>query len=93
MPSAANATTEPAGTLDPAAAAQLLSLAAASLSTNFPEMLDTRAAAKLLGVAAASLEVDRCRHRWRIPYVKFGGRVLYRRGDLLAFLDRHRVEG
>jgi len=57
------------------------------------ELLDTNAAARLLGLAPASLEVDRCRHRLRIPYLKLGRRVLYKRADLLAFIDRHRVEG
>ena len=57
------------------------------------DMLDTPNAAAFLGVAASSLEVDRCRRRWRIPYCKVGRRVLYKRTDLAAFLDRCRVEG
>lgn len=60
---------------------------------NMPEVLDTPAAAAVLGVAASSLEVDRCRRRWRIPYRKIGRRVVYSRADLVAFLDKCRVEG
>lgn len=57
------------------------------------ELLDTHAAARLLGLAPASLDLDRCRHRLRIPYLKIGRRVLYRRADLMAFIDRCQVGG
>jgi hypothetical protein len=61
---------------------------------NMPEVYNNAEAAAILGVSPASLEIDRtARKRWRVPYLKIGRRVLYRRADLLAFLDRCRVEG
>jgi len=53
----------------------------------------TPAAASCIGVASASLELDRVRKRLRIPYHKVGRSVLYREADLMAFLDRCRVDG
>jgi len=52
----------------------------------------TPAAASCIGVAPASLELDRVRRRLLIPYHKVGRSVLYRESDLMAFLDRCRVE-
>jgi len=73
---------------------------ATSVSLNPPfgaELLrlhDTRSAASCLGVAASSLEVDRtCKRRWRVPFVRIGRKILYRESELIAFLDRCRVEG
>jgi hypothetical protein len=54
---------------------------------------DTPMAAACIGVAEKSLALDRVRRRWRIPHCKIGRRVIYREADLLAFLDRCRVEG
>jgi len=57
-------------------------------------MHETPSAAACIGVAASSLEVDRtCKRRWRIPFVRIGRKILYREVELLAFLDRCRVEG
>ncbi|MBN8524458.1 MAG: helix-turn-helix domain-containing protein [Planctomycetes bacterium] len=53
----------------------------------------TAMAAACIGVAAKSMALDRCRRRWRIAHCKIGRRVAYRESDLLAFLDRCRVEG
>jgi hypothetical protein len=62
-------------------------------TTDIPEMLDTKAAASVLGVSPGSLEVDRSRRRWCIPHVRIGRKVLYKRSDLMAFIEQNRVEG
>ena len=49
---------------------------------------DSPAAAVLVGLAPATLEVDRCRRRLGLSWLKVGRRVLYRESDLLAFMDR-----
>ena len=55
-------------------------------------MHSTPAAASCIGVAPASLELDRVRRRMRVVFYKVGRSVLYRESDLMAFLDRCRVE-
>jgi predicted DNA-binding transcriptional regulator AlpA len=38
-----------------------------------------------------SLAVDRCLRRDHPPYFKFGRKVLYKKSDVLAWLEAHRV--
>jgi hypothetical protein len=54
---------------------------------------DTPTAAVLIGIAPASLELDRSRRRLGISHYKIGRVARYRESDLLAFLERCRVEG
>ena len=54
---------------------------------------ETPVAAALLGLSPKTLEVERCRRRIRLSYVKMGRRVMYREADLLAFINACRVEG
>jgi hypothetical protein len=74
-------------TIDPAA------LAAGDPST--PVLLTTRQAAELLSCAPATLELDRVRRRWRVPFVRIGGRMVrYDRGAVLRWLaDRNAGAG
>jgi hypothetical protein len=55
------------------------------------EALNVREAATHVGLAVQSLNNRRCR---RLPpaYVKIGGRILYLRSDLDAFLLAHRID-
>jgi predicted site-specific integrase-resolvase len=51
------------------------------------DLLSETQAAELLQVAPGTLSVWRSTGRYRIPYLKVGARVRYRRGDLLSWLD------
>ena len=68
-------------------------------STSKPEspndLLDEPEAAVVLGnLAPGTLSVWRSTGRYKIPYIKVGRRVRYRRGDLLAWLlSRTRANG
>jgi len=53
-------------------------------------ILDARAAARFLGLAVATLAKMRCMGGGP-PFVKAGRRVLYRRSDLIAWLNARRV--
>jgi len=58
------------------------------------ELLDEKAAADLLQLAPGTLSVWRSTGRYRIPFVKVGRRVRYRRSDLEAWLaSRTRTNG
>ncbi|HET7020533.1 MAG TPA: helix-turn-helix domain-containing protein [Xanthobacteraceae bacterium] len=53
-------------------------------------ILDARAAARFLGLAVATLAKMRCMGGGP-PFVKAGRRVLYRRSDLVEWLNARRV--
>lgn len=56
-----------------------------------PALLDTRPAAEHIGVKPHTLEIWRCTGRYRIPFVKVGRLVKYRRADLDAWLQSRTV--
>jgi predicted site-specific integrase-resolvase len=56
-----------------------------------PELLDNDPAADFLGIKGHTLEIWRASGRYRIPYIKVGSRVKYRRSDLEKFLDARTV--
>jgi len=56
------------------------------------DLLTTRQAAAVLHLAPSTLAIWRCRKRYSLPYTKSGSKVLYKRGDLLAMLNKNRVE-
>lgn len=45
-------------------------------------------AADILGVSTGTLQVWRSTGRYNLPYVKVGGRVMYRPGDVQTFIER-----
>lgn len=51
------------------------------------ELLDEKAAAQLLDVSPGTLSVWRSTGRYKLPFLKVGRKVRYRRADLLAWLD------
>jgi len=53
-------------------------------------MLDAQATERLIGLRMATLAKMRCMGGGP-PFVKAGRRVLYRRGDLIAWLNARRV--
>jgi hypothetical protein len=44
-------------------------------------------AAKLLHVKPSTLQVWRCTGKYNLPYIKSGGRVLYKESDLISWLE------
>ena len=58
-----------------------------------PSLLKPADAAAFLGVAAGTLSVWRCVHRYDLPYLKIGRKVMYSESDLLAFLASRRIRG
>ena len=57
-----------------------------------PELLTTAEAAKYIGVAEHTLEVWRSTKRHRLPYLKIGKCVRYRRQDLDAWLASRMID-
>lgn len=58
------------------------------------DLLDEKQAAEVLTVEPGTLSVWRSTGRYKIPFVKVGRRVRYRRSDLLTWLlSRTRANG
>lgn len=56
-----------------------------------PQLLTRQQAAEYLGLSRSTLEVWACTKRERLPYIKLGRSVRYRRADLDAFISRGTV--
>jgi len=54
-----------------------------------PLMPPLAAGAYLGGIPEATLAVWRSTNRVRLPFVRIGGRVMYRRSDLDAFIEQN----
>ncbi len=58
------------------------------------DLLDERSAAKAIDVAPNTLAVWRSTGRYRLPFIKVGRKVRYRREDLVVWLaERTRAAG
>ena len=51
------------------------------------------AAAKVIGITRGTLEVWLCTNRYAVPYYKVGRNVLFKRSELLAWLESRRRGG
>ncbi len=51
------------------------------------DLLDEKSAAQFLQVEPGTLSVWRCVGRYKIPFVKIGSKVRYRRSDLETWLE------
>ena len=61
--------------------------------SEIPVLLTTSEAAALLRCAPSSLEVDRCRRRWRVPFLRVGRAIRYDQTAVLRWLaDRNPSE-
>lgn len=58
----------------------------------FPDLMTPQAAAAYLGVEVATLAMWRCTKRYRLPYIKVGRLVHYRKSHLDAFLNARTVD-
>lgn len=59
----------------------------ATLIKKNDDLLDDHAAAALLDVSVGTLSVWRSTGRYKLPFLKIGRKVRYRRSDLLAWLE------
>lgn len=56
------------------------------------ELMETAEAARYIGVKPHTLEIWRSTKRYRIPYIKSGKNVRYRRRDLDAWLASRTID-
>lgn len=49
-------------------------------------------AAQTLGISPGTLQVWRSTGRYNLPFVKVGGRVMYRPEDIQAFIERRTMD-
>ncbi|MGF7163255.1 excisionase family DNA binding protein [Rhodoligotrophos appendicifer] len=61
------------------------------MNTATNALLNTEQAANVIGVTERTLSTWRHTGHVRIPYVKIGRKVVYRRSDLERYLDEHTV--
>jgi len=63
------------------------------MQTHMQDMLiNPNSAATILGINPRTLSVWRCTKRYPLRYVKVGGRVMYRKEDIDAFI-KNRIMG
>lgn len=66
---------------------------ASSLNQKHTERMSPATAAEYLGIKESTLAIWRCTRRYKLPYIKVGRLVQYRKSDLDAFLLSRIVEG
>jgi len=54
---------------------------------NLKELLNTAETAALLGIGKSTLDQDRLYGRLRIPFIRLGRSIRYRRADIEAYLQ------
>lgn len=52
------------------------------------QLISPEQVAEILGISSGTLQVWRSTGRYNLPFVKCGGRVMYRTEDIQAFIDR-----
>ncbi|MEJ1418236.1 MAG: helix-turn-helix domain-containing protein [Candidatus Sedimenticola sp. (ex Thyasira tokunagai)] len=55
---------------------------------NLDALIQPDQAAAILGLTPGTLQVWRSTGRYNLPFVKVGGRVMYRQEDVRAFIER-----
>jgi len=55
------------------------------------DLMDRNAAADFLGLKYGTLSAWACNRRYALPYYKSGSRILYKKSDLLEFLESRAV--
>ncbi len=56
------------------------------------QLLTARETAKLLRTSYGALAVGRCKRRTKLPYIRLGRKILYRRSDIDSFLTSQLVD-
>jgi len=58
------------------------------------DLIDSQETAEILGISKSALEVWRTTGRYKLPFIKVGRNVRYRRSDVLQWLEsRTRASG
>jgi excisionase family DNA binding protein len=58
------------------------------------DLIDSQETAEILGISKSALEVWRTTGRYKLPFIKVGRNVRYRRSDVLDWLEtRTRASG
>ena len=60
--------------------------------TSQSRLLTPRQTAEFLGLTEGTLATWRCVQRYRLPYIKVGRRVMYRRDDIEKFISSRCVD-
>jgi hypothetical protein len=55
------------------------------------ELLTPAEFARLRRTTVGTLAVERCEHRDHPTFIKLGRKILYRRSDVIAWLEAHRI--
>ena len=55
-------------------------------------MINRKLADEYLGVTPATLAIWACNKRYKVPFVKIGRLVKYRKSDLEAFIDERSIK-
>jgi len=58
---------------------------------NLKQLVHPKQVAEMLGISPGTLQVWRSTGRYNLPFVKCGGRVMYRQEDVLMFIERRTV--
>lgn len=56
------------------------------------ELLTPTEVARLRRTTVAALAVERCARRDHPPFFRIGRKILYRKTDILEWLERHRID-
>ncbi len=59
----------------------------ANQTKSIHNLIQPEQAAEVLGISPGTLQVWRSTGRYNLPYVKVGGRVMYRPEDVQAFIE------
>ena len=59
-----------------------------NLITTDTELVNVKEAATILDVSPGTLDVWRSTGRYNLPFIKVGGKVRYRRIDLISWLEQ-----
>ncbi len=55
---------------------------------NLDSLIDPDQTSDILGISPGTLQVWRSTGRYNLPYVKVGGRVMYRQVDVKTFIEK-----
>ena len=63
------------------------------VATQLPQLISPEQVAEILGVSPGTLQVWRSTGRYNLPFIKCGGRAMYRLEDVQVFIERRTFSG
>lgn len=63
----------------------------ASSFQNIQNLLTPEQVSETLGITSGTLQIWRTTHRYNLPYIKVGGKVMYRPEDIQDFIKSRRM--